>query len=433
MIAEAVENPAEKRSALQKALGSRALARSEQLRLFLSYVCEAEMGGTTASLNEYVIGVEVLHRPRNYSPAEDSSVRTRAYELRQKLEKLYAEELKDEPVHIVIPKGAYTPQFLRVTSVTEPLQTTAHPTLDLVQKAPELPKHSRGGAAALAVLALLLGVAATSFFDRQLGSGSRADPLVHEAWSAVASRNDSVLLMAATPLYLVLGPKTHGAFGTPIYPAPLEAYSLFKQHRPLASDAKLGMIFTNDAMGVGNLNAIVIASNVVRELGATPQILPERPAMMSVLHGRNAILFGAPVDSQVISDVLEQTPFSVVYDPGVREFVIRDRTTGRGIVSEKRPDGDFVSVYGLVTVLNNRDSDRGPLGMIVFSGITSVGTHGAAEYFSSPHSLKALRSIFAKEGVHGFPLAYQVVVKCRFENMLLVGGEYYTHRILQKE
>jgi hypothetical protein len=432
MVAEAVENPGEKRTALQKVLASRAFARSEQLRLFLSYVCEAEMDGTCARLNEYVIGVEVLHRPRNYSPAEDSSVRTRAYELRQKLEKLYAEELKDEPIHIVIPKGAYTPQFLRVTRVTK-LPTTAHPVVEPARDVPELPTTSRPGAVVLIVLALLLGVGVTSFLDRRLGSGSRADRFVQQAWSAVAPLNDTVLLIAATPLYLVLGPETHGAFGTPIYPAPPEAYSLFKQQRPLASDAKLGMIFTNDAMGVGNLNAIVIASNVVREMGATPQILPERPAMRSVLHGRNTILFGAPVDSQIISDVLEKTPFSVVYDPGVREFVIRDRATNRDIVPEKGPNGDFVSVYGLVTVLNNRDSDRGPLGMIVFSGITSVGTHGAAEYFSSPHSLKALQSILAKEGVRGFPPAYQVVVKCRFENMLLVGGEYYTHRVLQKE
>src|SRR5215475_16132753 len=101
----------DKRAALDLALTSRTFARSEQLRAFLRFVCEAEMEGRAGDLNEYVIGVEVLGRPEGYSPAEDSSVRTRAYELRQKLQKLYATELRDDPVHIVLAKGSYIPHY----------------------------------------------------------------------------------------------------------------------------------------------------------------------------------------------------------------------------------------------------------------------------------------------------------------------------------
>jgi hypothetical protein len=193
------------------------------------------------------------------------------------------------------------------------------------------------------------------------------------------------------------------------------------------------MIFTNDALGVGSMNAVVIASNTLRAMGATPQILPERAAMMSVLHGRDTILFGAPVDSQAISEILDKTPLSVLYDESIREFVVRDRLSGKTFAPEKKPNGDFKSVYGLVTVLDTRESDHGRLGMIVFSGITSVGTHGAAEYFASPRSLKALRAVFSKEGIIGFPAAYQVVVKCSFENMLLVAADYQYHQILRKD
>ncbi len=161
------------------------------------------------------------------------------------------------------------------------------------------------------------------------------------------------------------------------------------------------MIFTNDALGVGSMNAVVIASNTVRAMGASPQILPERVAMMSVLRGRDTVLFGAPVDSQVISEILDKTPLSVVYDESIREFIVRDRASGKTFSPEKEPNGDFKSVYGLVSVLNNRESDHGRLGMIVFSGITSVGTHGAAEYFTSPRSLKALRGDFCQRRSKG--------------------------------
>ncbi len=135
----------------------------------------------------------------------------------------------------------------------------------------------------------------------------------------------------------------------------------------------------------------------------------------------------------MISQILHDTPLTVDYEASVREFVIRDRTNGSMIVPAKDVDGDFVDVYGLVTVINTRDSDRGRLGTVVFSGITSAGTHGAAEYFASARSLRDLRTVFAREGIRGFPVAYQVVVKCKFSRMLLVSYEYHSHRILQKE
>lgn len=422
----------ERRIALNRAISSRTFARSEQLRSFLRYVCEAELRGGKAELTEYVIGVEVLHRPPGYSPSEDSSVRTRAYELRQKLEKLYSTELPNEIVRIVVPKGAYSPQFIRLSA--DPAQRSPE------HSASELPvnidrQRSRRMPVLIGATALLAAAvgAISSWAITSRAAGNKLDPVVADAWKPFAKRNDTPLLVAATPLYLVLGPATHGAFESSIYPAPAEAYGLFRKHRPLAPGAPLGMIFTNDALGVGSMNAVVIASNTLRAMGAAPQILPERADMMSVLHGRDTVLFGAPVDSQAISEILDKTPLSVVYDESVREFVVRDRISRKTFAPEKKPNGDFNSVYGLVSVLDTRESDSGRLGMIVFSGITSVGTHGAAEYFASPRSLKALREVFSKEGIKGFPAAYQVVVKCSFENMLLVSADYQYHRILKKD
>ena len=118
-------------------------------------------------------------------------------------------------------------------------------------------------------------------------------------------------------------------------------------------------------------------------------------------------------------------------NPSVKEFVVRDRTNGRMLVPKKDANGEFIEVYGLVTVLSTRDSDRGRLGRVIFSGITSAGTHGAAEFFSSPRALRSLKSVLTKEGNHGFPAAYQVVVKCTFSNMLLLAYEYDSHKVLQ--
>src|SRR5450759_1407337 len=227
-----------------------------------------------------------------------------------------------------------------------------------------------------ALAAFLFGAAVTFVGLRSVAQKSGGvDPIVTEAWGPLAKPGADVLLCAATPLHLVVGPAGHEAYGSPNYPAPPEAYPLFRQHRPLDLGAKLGLIFTDNVLGVGTMNAVVVAVNTLKAMGASYQILPERVATISALRGRNAILFGAPVDSEAITRTLQAAPLTVDYEPSVKEFVVRDRTTGRMIVPKKDANGDFIDVYGLVTVLSTRDSDRGRLGMLVFSGITSAGTH----------------------------------------------------------
>src|SRR5436190_1935922 len=110
----------EKRAALARVLDSRAFSRSDQLRAFLRYVCEAELAGRAQQLNEYALGVSVLGRPEGYSPAEDSSVRSRAYELRNKLKSYYQDEAPDDPIRIEIDKGAYVPRFQRREATPQP-------------------------------------------------------------------------------------------------------------------------------------------------------------------------------------------------------------------------------------------------------------------------------------------------------------------------
>lgn len=102
---------AEKRAALEAVLGSTTFLRASQVRNFLRYICEMEFAGRGATLHEYLIGVEAMGRPTAYSTEDDSSVRRRAYALRQKLDEVYAKELTDAPVRIDVPKGSYVPRF----------------------------------------------------------------------------------------------------------------------------------------------------------------------------------------------------------------------------------------------------------------------------------------------------------------------------------
>src|SRR5258706_100322 len=53
-----------------------------------------------------------LHRPADYSPGEDSSVRSRAHALRRKLQEYYEAEAPDAELRIELPKGSYRPIFV---------------------------------------------------------------------------------------------------------------------------------------------------------------------------------------------------------------------------------------------------------------------------------------------------------------------------------
>src|ERR687897_2648552 len=104
----------DKRAAMEQVLQSATFTRASQVRNFLRYICEMELAGRGATLHEYLIAVEAMGRPAAYSTDSDSSVRRRAYALRQKLESVYAKELTDARIRIEVPKGSYVPRYVAV-------------------------------------------------------------------------------------------------------------------------------------------------------------------------------------------------------------------------------------------------------------------------------------------------------------------------------
>jgi hypothetical protein len=418
---------------LAAVLDSHELHGSHRAQTLLRYLVENALSHRTDQLKERTIGIELFHRDAAYDTGHDGIVRVAASDVRKRLMNFYSRtaSTRTSPgIRIVLPSGSYVPVFER-DEFAAPVLKESREQSSMVSGGES--RRQLWVATGLVLLGVGIGAAIALVSAGQTATKLAIDPVLMQAWRSFARLDANVLLSTATPLSLVMVPQGHETYGSLTYPAPSEAYPLFRQHRPLVPGARLDMTFTDNMLGVGTMNAVVTAVNTLRSMGSSYQILPERVATLSALRGRNAILFGAPVDSEAISRTMEHTPLIVDYEPSVKGFVIRDRTSGQMIVPQKDGYGDFIDVYGLVTVLNARDSDRGHLGMVVLSGITSAGTHGAAEFFSSPRALRNLRAIFAREGVNGFPAAYQVVVRCTFSNLLLLAYEYHSHRILQKE
>lgn len=157
-----------KARACEEILNSRTLARSEQLAQFLRYICTLELEGRGAEITEYSIATSALHRPTNYSPGEDSSVRSRAHALRRKLQEYYELEAPAAEIRIELHKGSYRPIFVARSD-------TPSPTLEPVPPPTKLPRKSKFPwivAAAVSIAAL-----AGALVGR-LGQPDPIDPLV---------------------------------------------------------------------------------------------------------------------------------------------------------------------------------------------------------------------------------------------------------------
>jgi len=63
------------------------------------------------NLTEQHIGNALFHKPSDYSPLEDSSVRVHVRQLRLKLHEYFNEDGRNEPIILEIPKGSYAPVF----------------------------------------------------------------------------------------------------------------------------------------------------------------------------------------------------------------------------------------------------------------------------------------------------------------------------------
>ena len=108
--------------------------KSPRLRAFLIHVCRCAIENRSEEATEQQVGIFVYGRSPSYNPNDDNIVRSQARVLRMKLEHHFANEGKDEPVAITIPKGQYLPVFetrpiepLKVVGVPGPRERTVRP------------------------------------------------------------------------------------------------------------------------------------------------------------------------------------------------------------------------------------------------------------------------------------------------------------------
>ena len=141
-----------------------------------------------------------------FSPESDSSVRTRFLALRKKLDEYYANEGRDAPVRLDIPRGTYTLRFVPNTIEMEsspgtPSEVVIAPLTEPVNLPPTVetsPSHGRFWLAVLTVVLGLAGAAAASAVLRP-NADAKQHRLLVNAWGSMLDRGSSVTIAIGTP------------------------------------------------------------------------------------------------------------------------------------------------------------------------------------------------------------------------------------------
>ena len=427
MFTETAVSETERRQALEAVLSSRTFARTAQLRAFLQYICERQFDGRPEELTEYQIAVNVLGRAKDYNLADDSAVRNRAYELRQRLEKFYSQEETNAPVQIEIPKGSYVPSFIRknpglvaeFAAIAPPL---ARPT----------PRQKRLAdlrllIAAAAILGLLSGYALNQ--SRQ----PRVPAVLRNAWGPLGDPGSELLISIATNLHLIVRP--HIAPQRFRFPAPDSLREVYGPERPLGAEIPLFMEPAQLSVPLAEMIATNTLCNMRVAFGGACQILPEAEAPVAALRGRNAILIGSGTNSRTAQILLRNLPWTVDYTTdGLIAILDQRKPAGHNTVFPAQPLGGFSGTqYGLLTVINSLGPGGKPKRLVIISGIGSASVQSAVEFWCSPQHMRELQNRFQASGLKDFPWSYQLLVRCRTAGIRPLSYEYAAHVVVQKQ
>jgi hypothetical protein len=389
---------------------------SAALKNLLRHLVEQTLAGQGDSLKEYVLGLEVFHRPPNYDPRNDAIVRVQASSLRKKLAAFYENEGRDSTIRIEIPRGGYVPVF-------QPVPT-----------APEFSPNPPAVAPSLQFswLAFLAGAVLASALTFLLVRVRSPDPLPapvgKSVWGGMTVQGRPVIVGMGMPLFYT------GGNGVYFRDTQRNQSSSGPGERLLKLERTLGFRLRthNDVYtGVGEAMGVARISRWLDRFGADVQVANSHYLGPSDLTGKDLV---------VVSSMRFQTLLNAMDLPKAFSF---DETGSGSFVNLQPLPGEPVS-FGTIGVADGVTATHALLsvyggsvsrGRIVHAGGThSWGTHGVAQFMVDEGQLRDLDLRLAQDperGPRGLRSdSFQVILRVEGKNDQVRAVEYVTHRYL---
>jgi hypothetical protein len=369
----------------RKALADRVAAGSQltsspKLQSFFLYVVDCAIRERPDEATEQQIGVHVFGRKPGYSSGDDSIVRSQARLLRLKLSAYFSTEGADEPLIIEIPKGHYLPVFRDKESSDpissseaaglleeEMLSSAEVSTKSLQQTTTPTPLFSRGKPPVwlyITILASLLGVVAGAW-GYQHWTASRTssrDPI----WAPMMAPAKTTLVIFSNPLF-------NGNPVTGLRLADPESAEL----NPDQDDETY--------TGTGEVAAIYRLTRFFDDRRASFILKRSRLVTWDEARSSNLIFVGAPSQNTALHDVPTLSEFGISLDDrGIGYIVNQHPHPGEPVRFLSQDKTQETAIMALLPGLEPGTH------IMIFSGLTTVGTQAAVEYACRPENIARL-------------------------------------------
>lgn len=421
----------EKRAALQQVLSSITFRRAEQLRLFLEFVVEEEIAGRGTQIREYDIAIRALNRPSNYAPEVDSTVRTRAHSLRQRLAEYYRIEAPEAEIRIELPKGGYTPHFSRPdgSPVAEP--EPAAPVEPVIVPAP------RSGLGPW--LWLLAGIALGALLVYTLTRPPSPASELQEAWGPIFELKRPVKVVMSSPYqfwvrdYRSHAPPLVDPAETPPMPDDPRLLRAYSEHFPLQPDSRLYLHGNSAGALWGDAAGVQVATRFLTENGVRTEFVPEQSLKSGyVFRNDSYVAFGRSEYSPLMAGKIPPNGLDVMYVPSIRRHAIALRANPDSGPKYLPSPGTPAVNYGLITIIRDAADDGHPCQAMLFAGVISNGAQAGIEYMTTPRHIRQLTEKLRAAGIRKWPKMMQIVVRSETTEFYPIRTEYETHLILQQ-
>ena len=406
----------------QRVAQSSYFRKGPKLRAFLLHVCENALLGRTENLTAQLIGSKVFGRSPQYDLGEDTIVRVEARELRKRLEAYFAAEGRDEPIVIEIPKGSYAPVF-RPRAAAPVVSEAEEPGKPAVPREPGRPvEHARAwlvpvlAITALSAIAGVLWLAVENVRLRQYApAASSAElgiyPDLLGTMAAVPNR-ETLMVLSNPNVLMYYSSETEIPASTPLtFRAPAELKpTLGFLMRP--SDVNFPYqyisVVREDYTGMGEAVAAFRLAQLMQNLRRPVRLTQSRFLNWDHVQKQDLVLLGGPSSNDWSYQNDSKSSFSIVRDKveiakplaGEQERYAREGGFTAGTArTEYGVIKMLVSPYGFKTLL--------------FAGVTSAGTAGVGEFFSTPKAMADVHQRIRSAVGSGtaFPAEWEVLVR----------------------
>ncbi len=365
---------------IDRLAGSHVLHGSESLCKLLRYLATHALTHPGMPLKEYEIATQVFHRPADFDPQLDSTIRVQAGRLRLKLAEYYGSEGAADPILVDLPKGGYLLTFHHRNTASQPgLSFTSIQREGRESSAEQSRRRLVVAICALAVLlAAAIGVIFTMVANR---TAAEAIPTTHAETAPAAFQIfwGSFLSGPQQPWVIF----SNGAF----VGRPETGMRYFDPKRDSRS------VILDHYTGVGEVLAVHELDNVFAQLGRP--ILVKRGSLLSLddAKNNNLIFLGSPAENLPLRDI-----------PNTQEFVFQQLTSGPrkgdlAILNMHPQAGEpnaflaspsnqpLTEEYSVIARVREGNPSQS---VMILAGTTTIGTQAAVEYICRPSSLQDL-------------------------------------------